>query len=105
MCLTVDLVKRCGRLILCLGIVAGLLGLAGQDCLAKVKVDRYFVDAQNNTGYYIDVNSIEVVSDHEILVDMYCCFGFCYNSGFMHNLLPDLFRRLLNFPFRNYNDL
>ena len=71
MCLTVDLVKRCGRLILCLGIVAGLLGLAGQDCLAKVKVDRYFVDAQNNTGYYIDVNSIEVVSDHEILVDMY----------------------------------
>ena len=39
--------------------------------MAKIKVDRYFVDSQNNTGYYIDVNSITMVGEQELQVDLY----------------------------------
>lgn len=51
-------------------ILALLVLLAGQ-CLAATKVDRYFVNAENHTGYYVDVNSIELPSEHEITFDLY----------------------------------
>ena len=37
----------------------------------EAKADRYFVDYENNTGYYVDVNSIEMLSDHELELDLY----------------------------------
>ena len=35
------------------------------------RADRYFVDYEGNTGYYVDVNSIELPSDHEVELDLY----------------------------------
>ena len=35
------------------------------------RVDRYFVDYEGNTGYYVDVNSIEQPSEHEVVLDLY----------------------------------
>ncbi|MGM9540015.1 hypothetical protein [Anaerovibrio sp.] len=35
------------------------------------RADRYFVDYEGNTGYYVDVNSIEQPSEHEIELDLY----------------------------------
>ena len=34
------------------------------------RADRYFVDYEGNTGYYVDVNSIELPSDHEVELDL-----------------------------------
>lgn len=45
-----------------------LLCTGAQSALAKA--DRYFVDYENNTGYYVDVNSIGT-SDHEVVCDLY----------------------------------
>lgn len=55
----------------CLLWTAALVLLVSGQCWAAVKVDRYFVNAENNTGYYVDVNSIEVPSDYEITFDLY----------------------------------
>ena len=35
------------------------------------RADRYFVDYEGNTGYYVDVNSIELPSDHEVELELY----------------------------------
>lgn len=56
-------------------LTAGLLCLLA--CLgqlggtAEAKADRYFVDYEQNTGYYVDVNSIELPSEHEVELDLY----------------------------------
>jgi len=50
-------------------LCAGLLLTGTETALAKA--DRYFVDYDNNTGYYVDVNSIELPSEHEVLCDLY----------------------------------
>ena len=46
-----------------------ILSLAGS--VEAARADRYFVDYEGNTGYYVDVNSIEMPSDHEIEMDLY----------------------------------
>ena len=46
-----------------------ILSLAGS--VEAARADRYFVDYEGNTGYYVDVNSIEMPSEHEIEMDLY----------------------------------
>ena len=46
-----------------------ILSLAGS--VEAARADRYFVDYEGNTGYYVDVNSIELPSDHEVELDLY----------------------------------
>ena len=46
-----------------------ILSLAGS--VEAARADRYFVDYEGNNGYYVDVNSIEMPSDHEIEMDLY----------------------------------
>lgn len=38
---------------------------------SAARADRYFVDYEGTTGYYVDVNSIEQPSEHEVVLDLY----------------------------------
>ena len=61
-----DLCKRRWKKIFFTAVIACLgLSLTIVQHL-EAKADRYFVDYENNTGYYVDVNSIEIPSDHEV---------------------------------------
>ena len=62
--------RKCKKIFRVLAIACFCLGLG---CLqqAEARADRYFVDYENNTGYYVDVNSIDLPSDHEIELDLY----------------------------------
>ena len=64
-----DLCKRRWKKIFFTAVIACLgLSLTIVQHL-EAKADRYFVDCENNTGYYVDVNSIEMPSDHEVELD------------------------------------
>ena len=65
-----DLCKRRWKKIFFTAVIACLvLSLTVVQHL-EAKADRYFVDYENNTGYYVDVNSIEMPSDHEVELDL-----------------------------------
>ena len=55
----------CLLAVLCLGVPWFSGGVEA------ARADRYFVDYEGNTGYYVDVNSIELPSDHEVVLDLY----------------------------------
>lgn len=38
---------------------------------AAARADRYFVDYEGSNGYYVDVNSIEQPSEHQVVLDLY----------------------------------
>lgn len=59
--------KRLSKIACLLCMATFLLGTE----FASARADRYFVDYENNTGYYVDVNSIEQPSEHELLCDVY----------------------------------
>lgn len=62
--------RKCKKIFWALAVACFCLGFS---CLqqAEARADRYFVDYENNTGYYVDVNSIDMPSDHEIELDLY----------------------------------
>lgn len=66
-----DLRKRKRKKLFSLLLAACFCLITGWISQAEAKADRYFVDYENNTGYYVDVNSIELPSDHEITLDLY----------------------------------
>lgn len=76
-----DLCKRRWKKIFFTAVIACLgLSLIVVQRL-EAKADRYFVDYENNTGYYVDVNSIEIPSDHEVELDLYLVK---LHGGFMY---------------------
>ena len=62
--------RKCKKIFWALAVACFYLGFS---CLpqAEARADRYFVDYENNTGYYVDVNSISMPSDHELELDLY----------------------------------
>lgn len=66
-----DLFKRRWKNLIFVTIIACLCLVVGISQQADAKADRYFVDYDNNTGYYVDVNSIDIPSEHELELDLY----------------------------------
>lgn len=62
--------RKCKKIFWALAVACFCLGFS---CLpqAEARADRYFVDYENNTGYYVDVNSIDMPSEHELELDLY----------------------------------
>lgn len=58
------------RLAALAAVICFCLGM-GTAHVEAARADRYFVDEENRTGYYVDVNSIELSGEHEILLDLY----------------------------------
>lgn len=65
------LCKRRYKKILLAAIIAFFCFSMGWLQHSEARADRYFVDYDNNTGYYVDVNSISMPSEHELELDLY----------------------------------